>query len=43
MRGRIPRDEDVWLYRKWKTEVDVDFLLQATLPPDPVEDEVDSY
>ena len=43
MRGRIPPDEDVWLYRKWKREVDVDCLLQATLPPNPVEDEVDSY
>ena len=43
MRGRIPPDEDAWLYRKWKTEVDVDSLLQATLPPGPVEDEVDSY
>ena len=43
MRGRIPPNEDVWLYRKWKTEVDVDSLLQATLPPGPAEDEVDSY
>ena len=43
MRGRIPPDEDAWLYRKWKTEVDVDSLLQATLPPGPVEDEVGSY
>ena len=43
MRGRIPPDEDAWLYRKWQTEVDVDSLLQATLPPGPVEDEVDSY
>ena len=33
MRGRIPPDEDAWLYRKWQTEVDVDSLLQATLPP----------
>ena len=43
MRGRIPPDEDAWLFRKWKTEVDVDSLLQATLPPGPFEDEVDSY
>ena len=43
MRGRIPRDEDAWLYHRWKTEVDVDSILQATLPPSPVEDEVDSY
>ena len=43
MRGRIPPDEDAWLYRKWKTEVDVDSLLQATLPPGPIEDEVHSY
>ena len=43
MRGRIPSDKDTWLYRKWKTEVDVDSLLQATLPPGAVEDEVDSY
>ena len=43
MRGRIPPDEDAWLYRKWKTEVDVDSLLQATLPHGLVEDEVDSY
>ena len=43
MRGRIPPHEDAWLYRKWKAEVDVDSLLQATLPPGPVEDEVDSY
>ena len=42
MRGRIPLDEDAWLYRKWKTEVDMDSLLQATLPPGLVEDEVDS-
>ena len=43
MRGRILPDEDAWLYRKWKTEVDVDSLLQTTLPPGPVGDEVDSY
>ena len=43
MRGRLPLDEDVWVYRKWKTEVDVDSLLQTTLPPGPIEDEVDSY
>ena len=30
-------------YHKWKTEVDVDSLLQAALPPGPVEDEVDTY
>ena len=43
MRGRIPADEDVWLYHTWKPEVYVDSLLQATLPPSPVEDEVDTY
>ena len=43
MRGRIPADEDAWLYHKWKPEVDVDSLLQATLPPGPIEDEVDTY
>ena len=43
MQGRITADEDVWLYHKWKPEVDVDSLLQATLPPGPVEDEVDTY
>ena len=36
-------DEDAWLYHKWKLEVDVDSLVQATLPPGPVEDEVDTY
>ena len=30
-------------YHKSKTEVDVDSLLQATLPLGPVEDEVDTY
>ena len=29
--------------RECKLEVDVDSLLQATLPPGPVEDEVDTY
>ena len=43
MRGRITADEDAWLYHKWKPEVNVDSLLQATLPPGPVEDEVDTY
>ena len=43
MRGRITADEDAWLSHKWKPEVDVDSLLQATLPPGPVEDEVDTY
>ena len=43
MRGRISADEDAWLYHKWKPEVDVDFHPQATLPPSPVEDEVDTY
>ena len=43
MRGRITADEDVWLYHKWKLDFDVDSLLQATLPPGPVEDEVDTY
>ena len=43
MRGRITDDEDAWLYHKWKPEVDVDSLLQSTLPPGPVEDAVDTY
>ena len=43
MRGRIPADEEAWLYQKLKTEVDVDSLLQETLPPGPVEDGVDTY
>ena len=43
MRGRIPADEEVWLYHKSKTEIEVESLLQATLPPSPVEDEVDTY
>ena len=34
---------ELGLYHKWKPEVDVDSLLQATLPPGPVEDEVDTY
>ena len=33
MRGRIRVEEDAWLYRKCRTEVDVDSVLQATLPP----------
>ena len=43
MRGCIAADEDAWLYHKWKPEVDVNSLLQATLPPGLVEDEVDAY
>ena len=43
MRGRITAHEDARLYHKWKPEVDVDSLLQATLPPCLVEDEVDTY
>ena len=43
MRGCIAADEDAWLYHKWKPEFDVDCLLQATLPPGAVEDEVDTY
>ena len=35
-------DEDAWLCHKWKPEFDVDSLLQATLPPGPLEDEVDT-
>ena len=42
MRGRITANEDAWLYHKWKV-VDVDSLLQAILPPGPIEDEVDTY
>ena len=43
VRGRIPTDEDAWLFfHKWKLEFDVDSFLQATLPPGPVEDEVDT-
>ena len=36
MGGRIPADEDAWLYHKLKTEDDVYSLLQATLPRGPV-------
>ena len=43
MRGRIPAYEEAWLYHKLKTEVEVDSLLQETLPPGPGEDEVDTY
>ena len=46
MRSRIRADEEALLYHKSKTEVDVDSLLQATLPPPPpgpLEDEVDTY
>ena len=43
MQGRITADEDAWLYHKWKPEVGVDSLLQAILPPGPVEDDVDTY
>ena len=43
MRGCIDADEDAWLYHKWKPEVDVDSLLQSTLPPGPIGDEVDTY
>ena len=43
MRGRIPADEEVWLYHKLKTKVDVDSLVQETLPRGPVEDGVDTY
>ena len=43
MRGRITADEDAWLCHKWKPEVDMDSLLQATFPPGLVEDEVDTY
>ena len=42
MRGYIPTDEDAWLYNKWKTEVDLDSLLRTTLPPGPVDDEVNT-
>ena len=40
MQGRIPADEEAWLYHESKMEVDMYSLLQATLPPGPVEDEV---
>ena len=43
MQGRIPADEDAWLYKKWKRKVDVDSLVQATLLPGPVQNEVDTY
>ena len=43
MRGHIPAYEEAWLYHKLKIEVDVDSLLQETLPPGPVEDGVDTY
>ena len=41
IRGRTTADEDACLYHKWKPEVHVDSLLQASLPPGPVEDAVD--
>ena len=43
MRGCIPTDEEAWLYHKLKTEIDVDSVLQETLPLGPVEDGVDTY
>ena len=43
MQGGITANEDAWLYHKWKPEVDVDSFVQATLPPGPIEDEVDTY
>ena len=43
MRGRITVDEDAWLYHNSKLDFDVDSLLQATLPPGLVEDEVHTY
>ena len=43
MRGRIRADEDMFLYNKSKTEVDVDSLLQATLSPGPFTDEVGTF
>ena len=43
IRGRIPANEETWLYYKLKTQVDVDFLLREQLPPGPVEDGVDTY
>ena len=39
----ITLDEDAGLYHKWKPEVAVDSLLQATLPHGPIEDEMDTY
>ena len=33
MRGRIPAHEEAWFCHKSETKVDVDSLLQATLPP----------
>ena len=41
--ARETADEDTWSYHKWKPEVDVDSFVQATLPPGPVEDDVDTY
>ena len=43
MQGRILADEEAWLYHKLKTEVDVDSLLQETLPLGPFQDGVDTY
>ena len=43
MRGHVSADEGAWLFKKWKIEVDVDSLLEATVPPGRVEDEVDTY
>ena len=43
MRGRILANEEASLYHKLKTEVDLDSILQETMPSDPVDDEVERY
>ena len=43
MRGRIPLDEEAWLYHKLKTEVDLYSFLQEILLSGPVKDGVDTY
>ena len=43
MCGRVHDDEDAWLFKKWKTEVNVDPFPEATLPHGPAEEEDDTY
>ena len=43
MHGRVPADEDAWRYKKRKMEINVNSLLEATLPLGRVENEVDRY
>ena len=43
MCGRIPTDEDAWLWKKWKTEVNMDSLQEGGFPPFLVENKDDAY